>query len=241
MSVQKLIAKTLGTAVVLAAASAASADVVVLNFENIAPYPSANNVLVQDFYNGGTSSIGTSGTNYGVNISDTGLLICLNTPGTFCSNTSRGGQGDPNSQLGGLFFLSGSETFMNVAAGFDTGFSFFYTAISQGGAIQVFDGLNGTGNLLATLNLSTTASACDGTYGAAFCPFVAAGVAFSGVAKSVSFGGVANQIVFDDITFGSVTPGNPGVPEPTTWAMMIGGLALTGAALRRRRKDAAIA
>ncbi len=43
----------------------ASAAVTVLDFENIAPYPNGNNVLVQGFYNGGTSSIGTTGTNYG--------------------------------------------------------------------------------------------------------------------------------------------------------------------------------
>ncbi len=32
--------------------------------------------------------------------------------------------------------------------------------------------------------------------------------------------------------------GGPGVPEPATWALMMGGMALTGAALRRRRTSA---
>jgi hypothetical protein len=31
------------------------------------------------------------------------------------------------------------------------------------------------------------------------------------------------------------------VPEPTTWALMIGGFGLAGAALRRRRAVAAVA
>ena len=239
MSVQKLLTKTVGAAIVLATASAASADVIVLNFENIAPYPSNNDVAILDYYNGGTSSIGTSGTDYGVNIGGNGVVICLNTPGVTCSNTSRGGQA-PGSELGGLFFLSGSETYMNVAAGFDTGFSFYYSAPNTPGAVTVYDGLNGTGNVLAVLNLGLTPSTCGSEYGAAYCPFVAAGVSFDGVAQSVAFGGVANFIVFDDITFGSATPGNP-VPEPATWAMMIGGLALTGAAMRRRRKDIAFA
>jgi hypothetical protein len=41
-------------------------------------------------------------------------------------------------------------------------------------------------------------------------------VAFSGIAKSIGFGGVANQIVFDDVTFGSATPGpgTEGAPGP---------------------------
>jgi len=240
MSIQNLLAKAVGAAVVMAAASAASADVVVLNFENIAPYPNGNDVQILDYYNGGTSSIGTSGTDYGVSIGDNGYVLCLNTPGVICSNTSRGGLA-PGSEYGGLVFFSGSQTYVNVAAGFDTGFSFYYAAPNTPGAVTVYDGLNGTGNVLAVLDLGLTPSTCSGDYNAAYCPFVAAGVAFDGIAQSIGFGGVANFIVFDDITFGSDTPGNPGVPEPTTWAMMIGGLALTGAALRRRRKDAAFA
>ena len=35
--------------------------------------------------------------------------------------------------------------------------------------------------------------------------------------------------------------GRPAVPEPATWAMMIGGFGLAGAALRRRRAAAALA
>lgn len=218
----------------LASGGAASAAVVSLNFEGVAAYPSPNDTFVLDFYNGGTSSGGTSGTNYGVSFGSNALIICLNTIGTSCSNTSRGGEGDPNSQLGGLFFLSGSETFLNYEAGFTTGFSFNYVSLSFAGSVGVYDGLNGTGNLLATINLSPNAGSCP-NYGAQFCPFSAAGVDFAGTAKSISFGGVANQIVFDDITFGSSTPGNPGVPEPATWAMLILGFGIVGAAARRRR------
>ncbi len=95
--------------------------------------------------------------------------------------------------------------------------------------------MNGTGNLLATLNLLPNAGSCPG-YGAGFCPYGPAGVLFEGIARSVSFGGVANQIVFDDITFGSDVPGpGGGVPEPATWAMLIMGFGLVGSAARRRR------
>jgi PEP-CTERM motif len=228
-------------AIATSLAAPAWADVVSLNFEGInATYPTTDYAHILDFYNGGMSSAGTSGTNYGVSFGSNALAICLNntsTNGSNCSNTSRGGLGDPSSQLGGLFFLDGTETFLNFAAGFDTGFSFNYVSVSFSGSVSVYDGLNGTGNLLATLDLAPNAGSCPG-YSAPFCPFSAAGVAFSGTARSISFAGVANQIVFDDITFGSVNPGPGGVPEPASWAMMLGGFGLVGGAMRSRRRAA---
>lgn len=215
-------------AFILTAGSASAA--VVLDFEGVnATYPSgfAN---VGDFYNGGTSSDGTSGTDYGIEFTSNALAICLNTPGVYCSNTSRGGFA-PGSELGALFWLDGPETYMNVAAGFDTGFSFYYAAPNTPGAIRVYDGLNGTGNLLATLDLGLTPATCGSEYSALYCPFVASGIGFAGIAKSVSFAGTANYIVFDDVTFGSITPG---VPEPTTYALF--GLGLAGLAYARRRR-----
>jgi hypothetical protein len=217
----------------------ASAAVVSLNFEGIAPYPNNNDVQILDYYNGGTSSIGTSGTNYGVSFGRNALLICLNTPGVSCSNTSRGGFG-AGSDRGSLFFLEGSETYLNYDAGFTTGFSFNYVSRSFSGSVGVYDGLNGTGNLLASISLSPNANpgACFPGSGQ-FCPYSAAGVSFSGTARSIAFGGVANQIVFDDITFGSSTPGSV-VPEPATWAMMILGFGAIGASMRRRRTTVAV-
>jgi len=197
----------------------------VLDFEGVNnTYPSGF-AFVGDFYNGGLSSDGTTGTNFGISFSDNAQAICLNTIGISCSNTSRGGLGDPNSQLGALFFLQGEQTYMNKVSGFDTGFSLFYTAINVPGSLSVYDGLNGTGNLLASLDLPTTLSGCDPGYGAGFCPFVPVGVAFLGIAQSISFSGVADQIVFDDVTFGSVTPGpGNGVPEPASLLLLGSGL-----------------
>lgn len=231
------LAKLSVAAGLFAAATTAQAAVVSLNFEGIASYPSGNNVFIQDFYNGGTSSIGTSGTDYGISFGGNALLICLNSTSVTCSNTSRGGVGDPSSREGSLFFLNGSETFLNYSAGFTTGFSFNYVS-SVTGSVGVYDGLNGTGNLLASVNLVPNLVGCP-SYNASFCPFGAAGVTFTGTARSIGFGGVANQIVFDDITFGSATPGL--VPEPASWAMLIAGFGLTGAAMRRRRSVAVAA
>ncbi len=217
--------------------SSASAAVIVLDFEGIAPHPNNNNVTIDDYYNGGTSGNGSSGTNFGIGFSDNALLICLNTQNVNCSNTSHGGM-NPGSEEGGLFFLSGNETIMNVAAGFDTGFSFNYTGISNAGVVNVYDGLNGTGNVLATINLATTPQSCSG-FNADFCPFVAIGIQFAGIAQSVGFGGVANQIVFDDITFGSDIVGGDPVPLPGAIPFMITGLAGLRAATRKKKKQSA--
>jgi len=220
-------------AIVLGASSVAQANVVSLNFEGVNKNYPGGNAQILDFYNGGTSSDGTSGVNYGVSFSSNALAICLNTPGVSCSNTSRGGLA-PGSEKAGLFFLSGTSTTLNYAAGFDTGFSFNYAEPNtNGGFVQVWDGLDGTGNLLGQLNLALTPSTCSGIYSAQYCPFVPLGLAFLGTGKSIVFGGVADFVVFDDITFGAVNPGG-GVPEPATWAMMIGGFGLAGMALRRR-------
>jgi len=227
----KLIA---GIALVIAAtALTATAGVIDLTFEGVAPYPwDSSSTYVQNFYNGGTDSAGYSGPNYGISFPANALAICLNSLTVVCSNTSRGGLGDPSSQQGALFFLSGSSTFLDDPAGFTTGFSFNYTAINEGGSIQVYSGLDGTGSLLATLTLPTTPSDCAPGYDAGFCPFYPIGVTFAGTAESINFGGTANQIVFDDITFGSSTPG--ATPEPTTLVLLGSFLGLGG--LLRRRK-----
>jgi PEP-CTERM motif len=65
-------------------------------------------------------------------------------------------------------------------------------------------------------------------------------------AASSDFHAGANTLTFDVVNFGQAT-GNPSglrveflssnaVPEPASWALMIGGFGLTGAALRRRRR-----
>jgi hypothetical protein len=219
---------------VLLTVGSAMAGVVDLTFEGInSTYPSGY-AFIQQFYNGGTSSDGTSGPNYGVSFPANAQAICLNTLSAVCSNTSRGGLGDPNSQLGALFFLSGTNTYVDVAAGFTTGFSFNYTAIGVGGNVNVWSGLDGTGTLLATLVLPVTPSGpCPG-YSAGFCPFFPIGVTFPGTAMSIDFGGVANQIVFDDVTFGSSTPG---VPEPSSLLLLgSGALGLAGVIRRKLMK-----
>jgi hypothetical protein len=233
----KFTAVAAGIAAAAMIASTASAQV--LTFEGIfaAPYPQtvANSTTIGGFYNGGTSGDGTTGTNYGIEFSSNALAFCQNTLGTVCSNGSRGGLGDPASAFTGLAFLQGTQAFMNRASGFTTGFSFFYTSIGSTGSFSVWDGLNGTGNLLGTVDLAATqAGGCDAGYGAGYCPYEAASLAFAGTAYSVTFAGVANGIGFDDVTFGSITPGTV-VPEPGSVALVAAGLFGIAVAARRRK------
>ena len=215
--------------------ASAHATIVDLTFDGIATtYPfTSSTTFIENYYNGGTSSVGTSGPNYGIAFSSNALNICLNSTTVSCSNTSKGGLGPANSREGALFFLSGSSTFMDVAAGFTTGFSFNYASFTESGSVSVFSGLDGSGSLLGTIALSPNVPGCP-AYGADFCPFSPVGVGFLGTAMSVEFAGVENQIVFDDVTFGSVTPG---IPELSTWAMMGLGFAFLGFAGYRKAKS----
>ena len=222
----KLIGMLTAGAIALGSATAASAAVVTLTFEGV-----GNQASINDFYNGGTDSAGNSGTNYGINFTTASLgLIDADNGGT-------GNFANEPSASTIAFFLTGSAATMNVAAGFDTGFSFFYSAF-QDSFVTVYSGLNSTGTVLATLNLLTNYNngGCVGDPTGAACHWDAVGVTFAGIAHSVDFGGVANQAGFDNITLGSASPS---VPEPATWALMIGGFAMTGAAMRRRALAAA--
>jgi len=220
---------------------------IVLDFEGV-----GNSAAVNNFYNGGTDSQGNSGPNFGIGFSPTSLGVI---------GSDAGGTGNIRNEPSkntALFFLSGGAATMNVGQGFDTGFSFFY-ASSDNGFVRVFDGLDGTGSLLAQLNLGSNISGCPinaaGT-STLYCNWTPIGVNFGGIARSVDFGGTVNQIAFDDVTFGSATAGDNGtgtgstgntgsgnnaggttnatVPEPGTIALI--GLGLLGATVARRKK-----
>lgn len=220
--------KALTIAAIFAAAISANTQTVaapfVLTFEGL-----QNLEAVGGFYNGGTGGDGSVGTNYGVEFVGGSLaLIDADAGGTgnFANETS------PDTVL---FFLT-TNAVLNYAAGFQDGFSFTYSAINYASVVNVYDDLNATGNLLASITLPIIPTQGNGDPTGAYDFFQAVGVQFSGTAKSIDFGGTANQVVFDNITFGSDTPiiSTP-VPEPESYAMMLAGLGLMGFAARRRK------
>ncbi len=195
-------------------------SIIVLDFEGL-----GNSDAINDFYNGGTSGSGYSGTDYGVQFSTNALGII---------DADAGGSGNFANEPSPstiMFFLTGIPV-MNVPAGFETGFSFYYTAYQYSGYVEVYDGLDGTGNLLGTANLPATGMGTGDPGGGQYGNWSIVSVPFTGVAMSVKFGGVENQIGFDDVTFGSTTPG--GQVPISNWAIVLVVL-LIGTAIWFRR------
>lgn len=183
---------------------------------------------VLNYYDGGYGGNGSGpGPNYGITFGSDSLAIISGAAGG-----SGNFSGSPTMPTV-LFFLSGPGDVMDVASGFTTGFSFYYSAVVYPGAVTVWSGLDETGTELASLTLPVTLSGGTGcTYGD-YCPWFPVGVSFSGTAESVDFSGTANYIGFDNITLGASTP--VGAPEPATLTLLGSGLALLGM-VRRRKK-----
>ena len=221
-----IVGGALGLALLAGALSSPAAAVpLVLTFEGL-----QNTEDVNAFYNGGTGSLGSGpGTNFGIQFSNAVAFIDSDAGGT----GNFGGEPSPSTAI---TFLGASATTLNVAAGFDTGFSFFYSAIAAPGVVRVWSDLDGTGTLLVELDLALTPfqGAPDPT--GAFSPFLPFGVTFDGIAHSVDFSGSSNQIGFDNITLGSERPigADQAVPEPGSLLLLAAGLAGAGLLARLR-------
>jgi hypothetical protein len=127
--------------------------------------PSRITELYAYFFSGGTMLVDQ--------ISVTGIPVIEATIGFDCSSGTIGnyynGRAGPNLGIG---FAAGSASngqlstdpgpVINVPGGFSTGFAVSYS-LSVGFRINVYDGLDGTGNLLATLVTSSTLLTCRQT------------------------------------------------------------------------------
>jgi hypothetical protein len=223
-----MIGGVLGLALVLVGVSSpAFAGPLVLTFEGLQNFES-----VDQFYNGGTGSLGSGpNTNFGIQFSNAVAFIDADAGGT----GNFGGEPSPSTAI---TFLGAGSTTMNVAAGFDTGFSFYYSAIVAPGVVRVWSDLNGTGTILAELALPLTpaSGAMDPT--GQFSPFLPFGVAFDGIAHSVDFSGTADQIGFDNVTLGAERPLGPDQAAPVPGSLLLLGAGLAAAGLVARRRIA---
>ena len=181
---------------------------------------------IHGFYNGGTGSLGSSGTNYGVQFNSNSLAVIDSDSG---GSGNIGNEPTPSTIL---FFLTGSAD-LNYAPGFDTGFSFYYTTVGFSGTVNVYDNLNATGTLLGSINLAAL-GAGPGDPTGAFSNWAIGSLGFAGTARSIDFGGTVNQVGYDNVTFGSTDPN--AIPEPASVALV--GVALAGLSLLRRRHKA---
>jgi hypothetical protein len=169
---------------------------IVLDFEGM-----RNLDEILQFYHGGTSKSGFSGTNRGISFSPGANAII---------DKQHGGSGNfssepqPNTVM---FSLSGNEISINIDSGFTEAFSFLYTSSSPG-TVSIFDGPDGTGNLLASKPFQPLTSGPDSV--ALTIPFKNwqwIKLTFANTARSVVIMGAANQYAFDDLTFGNDTHG----------------------------------
>jgi hypothetical protein len=192
----------------------AYAAVTQLTFEGL-----QNNETVLNFYNGGTGSLGSVGPNVGVAFDSSALAIIDSDAG---GGGSFANEPSPSTIV---YWVSGSSFTMNVAAGFDTGYAFFYSS-SVPVTVTIYDGLNGTGSVLATANgpAQHTGNSCVGDPTGTFCNWTELGVTFSGVARSVVYTGSPNQTGFDNITFGSASASAPNaqsIPTLSEWSLLL--------------------
>lgn len=233
------VGKQIGTAAVLVigllVGGIATAAPIVMTFDGMAH--AKNGEWVDNYYNGGCGgsyaggAVDCNGPDYGVVWN--GALAGGAPDGLWSDRANE--PSSPNV----MGFLSTSNAVLNVAAGFDTGFSFYYAAPEYRGALRIYSGLDGTGTILANVAIPKTAGNCSG-FSEEYSCWDTFGVAFSGVAKSVKFIGRSNFVGFDNVTLGSTTPLNPvAVPEPAALGMFGLGALLIGlfAGLRRHAQQ----
>ena len=156
-----------------------------------------------DFENAGNlNSVQNLYASQGITFSDNALSIMSSKAlDSLGRNDEFGGNfGTPPSGVTALTYGENNQIIMNVVGGFDSQLSFFYASPYRTHNVRIYDGLEGTGNLLGSISLPQTQA---GFLPDAYANFNEIILPFSGIARSVSFGDFANKLVLDNIILGS--------------------------------------
>ena len=175
------------------------AEPIQLDFEG-----AGNESQLLDFYNLGTDSAGLSGKDFGVSFSGSALSLIAAEDG------SSGFSQVPSGST--VLFFDGPEAWLNIASGFSGGFSLYFSSALDA-AINLYDGVNGTGNLIASLNINNQFDRdCAGD--SLFCSWSLASLLFEGTVRSIDFSAVSQWAAFDNLTLGVAAPIIDEVPAP---------------------------
>jgi hypothetical protein len=179
--------------------------------------------FIGDAYNGGASTPANSGSttphsgpNYGISFGPSVISAANSVDFTYYSNAPT---------PGAVMAAVDADGAMNVASGFTGQLSFYYSTTADT-SVNVYSGLNGTGDLLGTINLLANATAANGCTEIAYCFWSVATFDFAGLAKSIQFGSTAGLAAFDDVTVNAV-------PLPAAGWLLLSALGGFGA-LRRK-------
>lgn len=200
------------------AVTQAQAQVATMTFEGLKDFE-----YVENYYAGGYGNQNSGpGPDYGVSFTSNAYTSIDEDDG---GTGNFGGEPSPSTAIS---FHQGSA-YMNVAPGFTDTLSFYYSNPNSASTITIHSGKNGTGKVLAVLELPQTPyqEAMDPTGNLG--PFVYASISFSGIAQSVDFVSLADSAYVDNV---SITP----VPEPETWTLFALGTGLMLMAAKRCRR-----
>lgn len=232
MTSHKALHALAAAALALAAGLAQAQQVDTLTFQGVNATSTQSGNEVLNYYNGGISGVGTTGgtaLDFGIGFGTGGVADSV-------LASSANFTADPSGSNDVLFFkptgVSAANDAMNVAGGF-TSLSFSYSSQAAADTVSLYSGINGTGNLLATISLGDNTGTSFGcTSAKAYCKWTAATTTLGAgqVAQSAVFNNATASVYFDSF---AVTA----VPEPGTWPLTAFGLVAVAAGLRARRKS----
>jgi hypothetical protein len=153
--------------------------------------------FINNYYNGGTGSLGSGpGPDYALTFTSNAQAIV---------SAAKGGSGNFINNPGNtpvMFFQTGANITMTAANGVSVALLFYYSAL-QPGSVTVYDGPNGTGNILADIALSPNNSGCNAYK---LCVWSPVGIPLGTAAASIRFAGTANNIAIGKTELGKALP-----------------------------------